>query len=148
MATPRSLDGRLYRAALLLYPAAFRREFSQEMLADFEAARAEAVAVRSPFALWQFRGQMLRDAAATLGSQWVRSGWPAVLLLAPAGPIVLTAGLAGLWPDQLLPLPEGGDDVEMFAAVMLIVFVLVLIAAIILATSWSAHFVRHRRRRM
>jgi hypothetical protein len=38
--------------------------------------------------------------------------------------------------------------VDAFAAVMLTVFVLLLIATIILITSWSAHFTRHRRRRM
>jgi hypothetical protein len=148
MAALRSFDERLYRHALLLYPPAFQREFAPEMLVDFESGRLDALAAGRPSAVWRFRRQMVHDLLVTLVMQWIRSGWPIILLLAAAAPAVLAAGLASVWPPRMLAFPEGGADLEAFAAVMLTMFVLLLIATIILITSWSAHFTRHRGRRM
>ena len=77
----RSLDGRLYRAALSLCPAGFRREHGDEMLRDFDEARGEAAA-DGDRALWILRLLMAVDLARTFGIQWVRIGvprhWPGV----------------------------------------------------------------------
>ena len=72
-----SLDGRLYRAALSLCPAGFRREHGDEMLRDFDEARGEAAA-DGDRALWILRLLMALDLVRTFAIQWVRSGFLAI----------------------------------------------------------------------
>ena len=76
---------KLYRAALYLYPAAFRREFSSEMTRDFQEATREAGPGRARLMVWagigaavlgfNLLGDALRDA---LDPRAVRSSMPRV----------------------------------------------------------------------
>jgi hypothetical protein len=89
----RSLDGRLYRAALSLCPAGFRFEHGDEMARDFDEARGEAVATGDR-ALWIFRLLMAVDFARTFGVQWLRTGFPLIGLASVLVPLALAEALA------------------------------------------------------
>ena len=89
----RSLDGRLYRAALSLCPAGFRREHGDEMARDFDEARGEAAATGDR-ALWILRLLMAVDCVRTFGIQWLRTGVPAIGLASVLLTLALAEGLA------------------------------------------------------
>ena len=86
------LDARIYRGSLNLFPAGFRRDFSDDMLRDFEDDRNQALESRHAVAMWTFRVRMLRDFTRTLGVQWLRTGLPAIGGLAMATTLVFIVG--------------------------------------------------------
>ena len=92
MQSPASLDSRLYRAALFLYPPAFRREFSSEMILDFNEARDETQQAGDGRGLWAFRADISADLVSTVVLQWMRTGWPVIVLLSMIVP--LTAAMS------------------------------------------------------
>jgi hypothetical protein len=140
-----SFDARLYRAALYLYPPVFRRDFSAEILCDFDQARDEAAGGRG---LWAFRAELLADLAVSLPRQWLSSGWPAILGGALGGPFIMASGVARLWQWQgpLVVLPAGHADADAIGLILLATVSLVVIASTIVFTLWLAPS-PHRRRR-
>jgi hypothetical protein len=137
----------LYRAALRLCPPAFRREFSSEMIQDFEEARREAAPAGGTGGLWRFRARMLADVIRTLVTQWLRTGWPWIVALAIAGPLAAASGLARLWQPPVLALPAGTPDAELISLALLISVIVLVIATTIILTLCFTPRVRPRNRR-
>ena len=133
-----SLDGRLYRAALALCPAGFRREHGDEMLRDFDEARGEAAAAGSG-ALWILRLLMAVDLVRTFGIQWLRSGFPAIGLASILVTLALAEGLATLaLRARFAPfqMPANPADAEILGLLLLAVMSVMLIAMTIVVSLW------------
>jgi hypothetical protein len=139
-----SLDARLYRAALYLYPPAFRREFSPDMIRDFDEARREAqLAGRG---LWAFRAQMSADLGRSVVLQWLRTGLPAIVAMAVTGPLIVASALASVWRPVSFVLPQGTADADLIALELLVAVVILVIAATIIFTLWFTRPILRRRR--
>jgi hypothetical protein len=133
-----SLDGRLYRAALSLCPASFRREHGDEMLRDFDEARGEAAA-DGDRALWILRLLMAVDLVRTFGIQWLRSGFPAIGLASILVTLALAEGLASLaLRARFAPFQMPADplDAEVLGLLLLAVMCVMLIAMTIVISLW------------
>src|SRR5437016_13923161 len=100
-----SFDTMLYRAALYLYPPAFRREFSPEMVRDFDEARHETGRAGEGRGLWAFRAEMGVDLTCTVVLQWVRTGLPLIVLVSAIAPLIAASALATLWHQVRIVLP-------------------------------------------
>lgn len=141
------LDIRIYRAAMWLYPPAFRREFSPQMVHDFENARQDPEITGSAHGLWALRARMIVDLARTVVLQWFRSGWPVILGVSMVGPLLAVAALASLWRRAHFVLPTGTPDADVIALVLLAATLVIVIAATIILTLWFAHPLTRRHRR-
>ena len=141
------LDARIYRASLRLLPAAFRRDFSEDMLRDFTEGLDEARQRGHASARWLFRGRLFTDLALTFGLQWLRSGWPIAAMLATGITLASTAALASACLNLVILLPSGSADQDVIALEMLTVVVFLLIVATVLMTMWSARIVRRGAKR-
>jgi hypothetical protein len=133
-----SLDGRLYRAALSLCPAGFRREHGDEMVRDFDEARGEAAA-DGHRALWILRFLMAVDIVRTVGIQWLRSGLPAIGLASTLVTLALAEGIASLaLRARFAPfqMPANPVDAEVLGLLLLAVMCVMLIAMTIVLTQW------------
>jgi hypothetical protein len=140
-------DARIYRASLRLFPAAFQRDFSGDMLRDFEDGLNEARACGRRSARWAFWGRMLGDFSRALGVQWLRTGWPVVAVLAMTITLASTSALAQVWRHLVILLPSGSVDQDVIALEMLTVVVFLFIVATVLLTMWSGRIVRRGTRR-
>jgi hypothetical protein len=141
------LDARLYRGSLHLFPAGFRRDFSADMLRDFEDDRIAALESGRAVALWTFRVRMVRDFARSLGVQWLRTGLPAIGVIAMAASLVFMLAVALVWRRIVIQLPSGSPDEDVIALVMLTSVVFLFIVGTILLTMWSARVVKRGTRR-
>ena len=133
-----SLDGRLYRAALSLCPAGFRREHGDEMARDFDEARGEALA-DGDGALWILRILMAVDLVRTFGIQWLRSGFPAIGLASILVTLALAEGLSTLaLRARFAPfqMPANPVDAEVLGLLLLAVMSVMLIAMTIVISLW------------
>lgn len=135
----------IYRAALRLYPPAFRREFSAEMARDFDDAIAETRAEGGRgelAALWRSTGA---DLARTLIVEWLRTGLPVLMLTAAAGTAIAAkvAATVVLQPPLALPIEQADRDI--LTLLVLTCAVLLVICATIIFTFW---FSRPPRRRL
>jgi hypothetical protein len=148
MQPPASLDSRLYHAALFLYPPAFRREFSSEMILDFNEARDETQQAGDGRGLWAFRADISADLVSTVVLQWMRTGWPVIVLLSMIVPLTAASALATLWKRTHIVLPHGSPDADVITLVLMVVVVLLVIAATIIFNHWFTRPLlnRHRRR--
>ena len=144
MSSTKPFDARLYHVALCLYPPVFRREFSEELVRDFDEARQEAHRARC---LWAFRAMIGADLARSIARQWLHSGWPVILIGAVAAPLALASSLARLWQPRLIPIAADNPDAEGIALALLAVVVLLVIASTIIFTQCFAAPRPHRRRR-
>jgi hypothetical protein len=140
-----SFDGRLYRAALSLCPAGFRRDHGDEMARDFDEARHEAAA-DGDRALWFLRCLMAIDLVRTLAVQWLRSGVPVIALASTLVPLAIAEALATVARRATVRIPHGLEDEEVVTVLFLAVIVVVLIAMTIIVTHWVAWLTRPRRR--
>ena len=143
-----SLDGRLYRAALSLCPAAFRREHGDEMVRDFDEARGEAAADGNG-ALWILRLLMAVDLVRTFGIQWLRSGFPAIGLASILVTLALAEGLSTLaLRARFAPfqMPANPVDAEVLGLLLLAVMSVMLIAMTIVISLWVSRPRRRGRR--
>ena len=131
----RSFDGRLYRAALLLCPAGFRREHGDEMARDFDEARGEAAA-DGDRALWVLRILMAVDLVRTFGIQWVRTGFPAIGVASILVTLSLVAGLASVARRATIYVPADAAHAEILGVLFLAVICVLLIAMTIVLTLW------------
>jgi hypothetical protein len=136
-AAMRSLDGRLYRAALSLCPAGFRREHGDEMARDFDEARGEAAAT-GDHALWILRLLMAVDLVRTFGIQWLRSGLPAIGLASILVTLALAEGLATVARRATIYMPADAAHAEILGVLLLAVICVVLIAMTIVLTLWAS----------
>jgi hypothetical protein len=148
-----SLDGRLYRAALGLCPAGFRREHADEMARDFDEAHGEAVAAGDR-ALWILRLLMAIDLVRTFGVQWLRTGFPAIglasvlvtLALAEAAVLVTLALANGFVAVARHATIDTPADAEILAVLLVAVICVLLIAMTIVLTQWASRPARRGRR--
>jgi hypothetical protein len=140
------LDVQLYRAALWLHPAAFRREFSPQMLRDFIEARAEALTSHERRGLWVFRARMGADLIRSIIHQWLRTGWPVILILAVTGPLTAVSLLARMWRPISFDLPIDAPNADLITIELLAVVAFMIIAATIIFTVAFAFRVHSRRR--
>jgi predicted lysophospholipase L1 biosynthesis ABC-type transport system permease subunit len=136
----------LYRAALFLYPPAFRREFSREMARDFEEATDETgrAGRRHLLSLW---GRIGADLARTVVIQWLRTGLPILLLCSTLGAVVAASVAANVLPRQPFTVPATAHDRDVMTLILLTIVVLLVVVATILFTFWFSRpmFRRHRR---
>jgi hypothetical protein len=146
MATSRPFETSLYQAALYLYPPSFRREFSAEMVQDFHQARHEPHVRSGRRQLWAFRREMAMDFGRSLLVQWLRSGWPVILVLSLVGPLALTGAWAALLQSRRFVIPSGTPDEELIALFVMVLALLIVLWATIIFTFWFAHPVLRRRR--
>ena len=130
--------GRLYRAALGLYPPRFRREFGGEMAADFDQARRDGLG----------RWPLYVDLIGSLVVQWLRTGLPVVIVMAMAWPVVVFSAIARYWRPMFLLLPPRSHDEDVLVLVMLVTVVLFIIVATVMFTlAFAIRPIRRRRRR-
>jgi hypothetical protein len=141
------LDTRAYQAAQYLYPPAFRREYSQEIVRVFNEARHEQVASRG--ALWAFRARMSADLASTIVWQWIGTGWPLVMVISMMSmlyPLVAASALVSLERSGPAVLSIENPDADVIALTLLAAIVLVVIATTIILTLWFTRPLLYRRR--
>jgi hypothetical protein len=139
------VDAWLYRAALHLYPPAFRHEFMDEMVHDFEEARAEARAAGSRD-LWRFHLRLVVDLSRSLPLQWFRSGLPLIAALSALVPLSATYLIARALRRFVVVMPAPSADAEAIGLVLLASVTIALIAMTIVLTLWFAHPLVSRRR--
>jgi hypothetical protein len=140
-----SLDGRLYRAALSLCPAGFRRDHGDEMARDFDEACHEA-ASDGGRALWLLRCLIAIDFVRTLAVQWIRTGLPVIAVASVVVPLAIAEALATLARSASVRIPPGVEDEEVVTVLFLAVIVIVLIATTITLSLWVGRLTQPRRR--
>lgn len=141
----RSLDARLYRAALRLCPPGFRREYADDMVRDLAEARGEASAMGQG-ALWRLRLLMAIDLVRTFGVQWGRTGLPAIALMSLVLPLALAEGLANVARRATFDMQPDAADAEIIGVLLLTVVSVFLIAMTIALTLWVWRPFRRGRR--
>ena len=141
-----SVDVRLYRAAQYLYPPAFRREFSEEIVRLFDETYADARIAGGRAGLWAFRARMSADLAGTIACQWLRTGWPIVAAASLLYPVMTLSALVMLWQRAPFVLPRVTSEADVVALTVLTAIVLLVIAATIILTLWFTRPLLYRRR--
>jgi hypothetical protein len=143
------LDTRLYRAALHLYPPAFRRDFSQEIVRVFDEAREETLLTRPEDGLWGFRARMIADLARTIVRQWLRTVSPYIAVLSILYPLTAASALSSLWSRLTFVLPRdtADADADVLMLELLAAIVLLVVATTIILTLWFTRPLLYRRRR-
>ena len=141
----RSVDARVYRAALRLCPTAFRREYADEMTRDFADARDEAAGAGGR-AVWRLRLLMAFDLARTAAVQWTRTGWPVIALTSVACALVVAEGMASVARRAVFDIPADTEQAELMGLVLLAATSVCLIAMTIVLTLWVGRSTRRRRR--
>jgi hypothetical protein len=140
----------IYQALLHLYPSAFRREFGDEMVCDFDDATHEAWRLGGWTRVLACWALITGDFIWTALAQWVRTGWPAVAALSATWTTLCCTVIA----QQLVPerpidslIPPSNPDQEMIVMLLAVAVVFVLIAATILVTGlfWMQVLRRQRR---
>ena len=144
-AATRSVDGRLYRAALLLCPAGFRHEHGDEMARDFDEARVEAAATGDR-ALWILRLLMAADFVRTFGIQWLRTGVPAIGLASILVTLALVEAIVTVARRARFQMPVDAAHAEILGVLLLAVTSVVLIAMTIVISLWVSRLGRRGRR--
>lgn len=141
-----SVGATLYRAAVHLYPPAFRREFAHEMTRDYLQAADEAWldgGWRSMLTLW---GHLSVDLVQAVVLQWLRSGRPAIALI-PAIFTLMGIGLtAQLVPETPVALPVSQTDRDLLVLMLLVIVVLMIVVATIVFTLCFTRPLLYRRR--
>jgi hypothetical protein len=145
MATGERFEVALYRIALYGYPPAFRREFADEMVRDFAQARREPHVTASARQVWAFRRRIAADLGRSVLVQWGRSGWPVILVLSLAGPILSGVAAGTLVKPARFTVPTGTDHDDLVALLVLVLLLLFVIVATIIFTFWFAHAKLRRR---
>jgi hypothetical protein len=140
-----AFEGRLYRAALSLFPAAFRRDHGDEMARDFDEARREAAG--SGRAVWLLRCGMALDFVRALAVQWVRTGLPVIALTSILLSLLIAGGLAAVVRSvSSIRIPAGIEHDDMVIVLFMVQISIVLIAMTILISLWVGRLTRPGRR--
>ena len=138
-----SIEGRLYRAALSLFPGGFRREHGAEMARDFDDARQEADGAS---AFWLLRACISIDLVRTLAVQWVRTGLPVIAAASILLSLVLAEGAAAIARRASVRMPSGFEDEDTVVVLFMAQISIVLIATTILMSLWVGRLMRSRRK--
>jgi len=138
----KAFEGRLYRAALSLFPAAFRREHGAEMARDFDEARQEVDCVS---AFWLLRACIAIDLVRTLAMQWVRTGLPVIAAFSILLSLALAEGLAAIARRASIRMPDGLEHEDELIVLFMAETSVVLIALTILLSLWVGRLTRRRR---
>ena len=139
----RSFEGRLYRAALTLLPASFRRDHGAEMARDFDEAREEA---DSTSALWLLRAGISIDLVRTVSVQWFRTRLPLISIVSILLSLALAEGLAAIARRTSVRMPDGLEHEDTVVLLFMAEICVVLIAMTILISLWVGRLMRHGRR--
>ena len=141
----------VYRWLLRLYPYNFRRQYQEELEADFESARLEARADGRSALLACYR-QAALDLAVSVPREWLRTPW----LAAVAGAALIASGLfyyvvvrvyrAGSFPNSSNEPPESPELIWLMAAMVLVPVIAMLLIGVAARLASAAH--AHRRRRV
>jgi hypothetical protein len=143
-ASTNSFDGRLYRAALLLFPAVFRRDHGDEMARDFEEARHESA--NSYGAIWLLRASMAIDLVRTLALQWARTGLPVIAVASIVLSLAIAEAIATVARRVSVRMPDGFEHEDMVVVLFMVQITIVLIAMTIFISLWVGRLMRPRRR--
>jgi hypothetical protein len=138
-----SFEGRLYRAALSLFPAHFRREHGTEMARDFDQARQET---DSASAFWLLRACISIDLVRTLAVQWIRTGLPVIAVASVLLSLALAEALAAIARRASVRIPAGIEHEDELVVLFMAQISVVLIALTILLSLWVGRLTRRRRR--
>jgi hypothetical protein len=139
-----SFEGRLYRAALLLFPAAFQHDHGAEMARDFDEAREEARDCGST--RWLLRCCMAIDLVRTWAVQWVRTGLPVIAVASILLPLAIAEGLAMLVRSARIRIPDSVEHADMVVVLFMVEISVVLIAMTIFISLWVGRLMHLRRR--
>lgn len=131
----RSPDGRLYRAALKLCPAEFRREHGGEMARDFDEARDEASAA-GVRALWLFRLVFAIDLVRTCAVQWLRTGVPLIALASILAPLAIAEAIAAVARRARIHAAVTRADDEVLTVLLIAIVCAMLVATTIVVNLW------------
>ena len=142
--TTDTLESRLYRAALSLCPATFRRDHGDEMARDFDEARQEAA--DSYRAAWVLRGCIAIDLARTLAVQWVRTGVPVIAVASIVLSLAIVSGIVAVARRVSVRIPDGLEYEDTLVVLFMAQITVVLIATTILLSLWVGRLMRPRRR--
>jgi hypothetical protein len=135
------VDILLYRAALYLYPPAFREEYAPEMLLDFREARLDARACGRRATFWV---QIVVDLCRSVVRQWLRTGLPLIGATAVTCSLFVVLGLVRFWRAPFA-FPPSSARVDVLMLVFLSTLVLLVIATRIIFTTWFTRTTRQRR---
>lgn len=145
---PPAMATHIYQVCLRLYPPAFRLQFGDEMVSDFDEATYDARRTRGwlgVVALWALVGI---DFARTVATQWLRTGLPALIALSAIWSTMMCTLIAQQFVPRasLLAPPRTPDDEVSLLLIGMAVLVWV-IAAVIAVTGWFWMLVIRRARR-
>ena len=138
-----SVESRVYRAALSLCPAGFRRDHGDEMARDFDEARQEA---GSTAAIWMVRACMSIDLARTFAVQWVRTKVPVIAAVSIVIALAIAEVLAAIARRASVRMPVGIEHEDAVVVLFMAEILVVLIATTILISLWVGRLTRPRRR--
>jgi hypothetical protein len=133
---PPLLPGRIYSAALTLYPAAFRREFAREMTRDFDEAGQEAWLERRWRGLLTVWSQMGVDLARSVVRQWIQTGVPVIMLVSAVTTLAAAGTAAQILVGEPMTPPASADDRDLVMLMLLIATALGVIFGTIVFTVW------------
>jgi len=139
------MAARLYRAAVYLYPPAFREEYGDEMLLDFEDARREAAlgSGRVRRAFWWAIGF---DLCRSIAWQWLRTGMPLIGVTAMLCSACIILALICFWRWAApMTMQVGTADIDVLLSALLSACVLLLIAGALVFSTWFTRTTRRRR---
>lgn len=139
-----SVESRVYRAALSLCPAGFRRDHGDEMARDFDEARQEATG--STAAIWMVRACMSIDLARTFAVQWVRTKVPVIAAVSIVIALAIAEVLAAIARRASVRMPVGIEHEDAVVVLFMAEILVVLIAMTILISLWVGRLTRPRRR--
>jgi hypothetical protein len=129
-----SIATSVYRLLVLLYPAAFRRQFAIEMTCDFDDATCDAWREGRWLAVVPLWMRVCHDLTWTVMVQWVRHGLPVVPVLSAFGTAMFVfAAASAIW-RPLQPMVLVPKDNGLTLLVFLATLVILIAAAVITFT--------------
>lgn len=141
----------VYRAALYLYPPAFRRDFGPDMLLDFDEASREGWSTggwEAIVALWCRVGF---DLAMTVVVEWLRDGHAAIVVLsAVVSAVIFEASFSTIvraLARFTVFAPSRPTDRDVLLLLLLVMSVLLIVAAALLFSLWFTRLGHRCRRR-
>ena len=145
---PPSAATHVYKRLLYLYPAAFREEFGDEMICDFDDATGEAWMVGRWPGVLCFWLVVSADFARSVAVQWVRSGWPALVGISATWSLSCCVLIAQQFvPRPEMPQPRTRSEDEMLLMILgaVVVFVVIAVTILVTAAFWALVVRRTRR---
>jgi hypothetical protein len=146
---PPTLVTRLYQGLLHLYPAGFRAEFGDEMVCDFDDGMFEAWTARGWAGLISVWAFVAIDFVGTLLLQWLRTGVPALIVIAASWSTLCATLVAYQFvprPEFVRLIPPQNADQEMRVMLVATTAVLMVIVVTIFVAGYFWMYVLGRRR--